>query len=177
MTPRSLFAIIIKVIAIYLIVASLLFIPQLLSTSIMMFQPGLTSPSAGEFTGSAFIIILIIGFYIFFLRLCLFKTEWIIDKLRLSEGFTEEKFELNIHRSTLLKIAVIVTGAIIVVDSLPLFCKELFYYIQMNKRGGYISQTPTTGWAVYYFVKKKRTRHKSRRNNRGLITSLQQKRG
>jgi hypothetical protein len=153
MTPRSLFAIIIKVIAIYLIVASLSFIPQLLSTLMMLFQPGMSAPRGEEILTSILIIILIVGFYIFFLRLCLFKTDWIIDKLRLSEGFSEEKFELNIHRSTVLKISVIVIGAVMLTDSLPMLCKQVISYIQMSRAYMSFSQNHESGWMIYYFVK------------------------
>ena len=52
----------------------------------------------------------IIALVIIALRLCLFRPDIIIDKLALDKGFTEERFEINIHRSTVLTLAVILTA-------------------------------------------------------------------
>ena len=154
MTPRSLFVIIIKVIAIYLIIDSLSFIPQLLSSLFFVFQsshyPGGSTDSVAA---PLLLLIVIIGFYVFFFRLCLFKTDWIIDKLRLDKGFSEEKFEINIHRSTVLKIAVIVIGAVMVIDSLPLLCKQTISYLQMSHTYMRFTDNRESGWMIYYFLK------------------------
>ena len=53
----------------------------------------------------------IIALVIIALRLCLFRPDIIIDKLALDKGFTEERFEINIHRFTFLTLAIILTGA------------------------------------------------------------------
>jgi hypothetical protein len=71
----------------------------------------------------------------------------------LDKGFTEEKFEIKTHRSTILKIAIIVIGAVITIDTLPIFCKQLFSYIQMDSRTSRFKDNPSSGWLIYDIVK------------------------
>jgi len=152
MTPRSLFAVIIKIIGIYLVFEAIIYLPQLVAM-IGQYWRMMTGSSQSDFLDAGFFIVFALGTYFLILRYSLFKTDWVIDKLRLDKGFSEEKFEINIHRSTILKIAVIVIGAMMVIDSLPLLCKQLFSYINMSRTGASFGQNPTSGWMIYYFVK------------------------
>ena len=152
MTPRSLFAIIIKIIGIYLIVEAITFLPQLISTMYMYGRQISESPLQDTLE-AGFFILLAVRTYLLTLRYCLFKTDWIIDKLHLDKGFSEEKIEINIHRSTVLKIAVIVIGGVMVVDSLPLLCTQVFTYVQMIKIHVDFKEIQSSSWITYYFVK------------------------
>ena len=131
MTQRSLFAIIIKIIGLYLIISAVILIPQLIAT-LFAFVGQINYNDAKEVLIMVLFVCFAAGIYILILRYCLFKTEWLIDKLHLDKGFSEEKIELNIHRSTVLKIAVIVIGAILIVDYLPILCKDVFAYWQFT---------------------------------------------
>jgi hypothetical protein len=73
--------------------------------------------------------------------------------LQLTKGFDKEMFELNIHRSTVLSVAVIVIGAIILVDALPNLCKEVYSYIGQQNYMKDFGQNPVAGWMIFYFVK------------------------
>jgi hypothetical protein len=152
MTPRSLFSIIIKVIGIYLIVESLFFIPSFI---VAIFQQSRTMDggSKTEIWEGNFFMLLVAAGYLLVIRFCLFKTDWLIDKLYLDRGFREEKFELNIHRSTVLNIAVILFGAITIIDALPLFCKQVFAYSHFAGPNKGFKENPASGWIVYYVVK------------------------
>ena len=152
MTPRSLFAIIIKIIGIYLIVGAVVSIPQVV-TSLYSYRLEFRSGDIGIILEICFLVLFSISFYVLVLYYCLFKTDWMIDKLHLDHGFSEERFELNMHRSTVLKIAVIVIGAILVLDSLPLLCKQLYSFIPSNDAHMPFDENPSKGWTVYYFVK------------------------
>lgn len=99
------------------------------------------------------LLILTFLIYFFILRLFVFKTSWLIDKLHLDKGFTEEKFELNMHRSTILNIAIIIIGGLIFVDALPLFCNQLFTYFQQKSNSGLFGSNPTSAWIIFYFIK------------------------
>src|SRR5260370_7047977 len=127
MTTRSLFAIIIKIIGIYLIISSATFIPQLVMM-ISEFSRQFSRDSSQNSIELVSFFVFTVGFYLLILRYCFFKTDCLIDKLHLAKEFTKEKFELNIHRSTLLKIAVIVIGAMIIVNYLPFLCAHAFSY-------------------------------------------------
>jgi len=95
-------------------------------------------------------IILTVIFYLFILWLFVFKTLWLIDKLRLEKGFEEEKIEINSQLSNILSIAIIVIGGIMLIDSLPQLCKQIFSFFQARSM---FRENPTTGWIILYFVK------------------------
>ena len=132
MTPRSLFTILIKVIGIYIVLGSITVVPQFFSTLFMLYNESGINDSSG--TAMAVIMIMIVMWlYFLLLRYCLFRTDRIIDKLSLDKHFIEEKFELNIHRSTVLSIAIIVIGGLMFVEALPVFCREIFVYFQQKQ--------------------------------------------
>ncbi len=151
MTPRSFFTILIKILGIYLILDSITVIPQFISS---LFSIGLGFDKSIETIALySFLLILTVGIYYIILKYCVFKTDRIIDKLKLDKGFVEETFELNIHRSTVLSIAVIVIGGLIFVDSLPTFCKEVFDFIGQKQQSIPFGQNPASGWMIFYLVK------------------------
>jgi hypothetical protein len=149
MSPRTFFTIVIKILGIYLLLDYITLCPQIIST--------ISYNSGAEWQGIVFatlILLAVIIYYIILLRLLLFKTGWLIDKLALDKNFPEEKIEINIHRSTVLSIAVIVTGALIFVDALPSFCKEVFNWLQQRSISERLSgYQPSKGWLVFYFAK------------------------
>jgi len=152
MTPRSLFAIIIKIIGIYLLIGSFVTIPQMI-TAVLSFRAQVSYAGPGDLFALAFFILITAAIYIGIMRYCLFKTEWLIDKLHLDKGFDEEKLEINIHRSTVLKIAVIVIGAVMVIDSLPALCKEVFVYSQMSAPNRGFNENPSSKYMIVDIVK------------------------
>ena len=91
-----------------------------------------------------------IGIYIFILRLFVFRTAWLIDKLQLDKGFEEEKIDLNIQLSTVLTVATIVIGGLMFVDSLPQLCKQIFMSLQQKNM---FRESPTSGWIIFHLVK------------------------
>ena len=74
-----------------------------------------------------------ISIYLFMIIAFLFRTDWLINKLKLDKSIREEKLELNIHRSTVVTIAVLLSGILLFVDSLPQLLKELYGYYQYEK--------------------------------------------
>jgi hypothetical protein len=62
-----------------------------------------------------------------------FKTDWIIHKLKLTEGFDQEIIPFNIHRSTILSISILVMGELILVDEIPNLCRRVFTYIEERR--------------------------------------------
>ncbi len=149
MTPRSFFSVFIKILGIYLILSSITVIPQFISTFFLV------TSNAGENLVNVIltILLLLLTLFVFFLilRYCIFRTDIIIDKLRLDQGFPEEKFELNMHRSTILSIAIIVIGGIMFIDALPGLCQQIFTYTQ--QRNIRFLEYPNTGWIIFYFIK------------------------
>lgn len=152
MTPRSLFAVIIKIIGIYLVIGGIVAIPQML-TAFHSFSSQVGEADSKDVFSIALFLIITAAIYISIMRYCLFRTEWLIDKLHLDKGFAEERLELNIHRSTVLQIAVIVIGCIMVIDNLPLFCREAFVYFQMSMPNIGFKENPSSKFIVIDFAK------------------------
>jgi hypothetical protein len=146
MTVRTFWTIFIKILGIWLILDSLTVVPQFIST---LFYSYPYDTGVGLIF-SLVILALTIGVYIFILRLFVYKTSWFIDKLHLDKGFTEEKIDLNVQRTTVLSVAVIVIGGLLFVDSLPQLCKQTFmFFRQQNLLGDSLQ----TGWIIFYLVK------------------------
>ncbi len=91
-----------------------------------------------------------IGIYILVLWLFVFKTAWLIDKLHLEKGFTEERIELNIPHSAVLSIAIIIIGGIMFVDSLPQLFNQTFSYLQQKNM---FRMEPKSGILIFQAVK------------------------
>jgi hypothetical protein len=78
-----------------------------------------------EWSSLVLIILYILVFYLF-----LFKTQWVIDKLRLDREHTEQSFELNIPHTIILKIAVIAIGGSLILIIFPDLINEIFSYFR-----------------------------------------------
>lgn len=94
--------------------------------------------------------VLTVVVYFFILWLFVFKTSWLIDKLHLEKGFEDEKIELNIQLATILPIAIIVTGGLLIINSLPNLCKEIFTFFQIKSLSW--QESSQTRWIILYLV-------------------------
>jgi hypothetical protein len=81
------------------------------------------------------------------------KPEIIINKLKLDEGFEEEKFEINLHRSTVLSIAIIIIGGLMLADGLPELMRQIYVYFQMQNAYDYPADKSPSGYIIFYFIK------------------------
>ena len=143
MTTRSLFNIILKILGIFFIKDILATAPQVLSIILYLTK----SDTAVEAIWTLISTILILLVYVFISYYLIFKSEVIIDKLKLDKGFNQETIPLNIHRSTILSISIIVIGGLILADEIPNFCRQLFSYFQ-EKRMTYGQTNPTISYSV-----------------------------
>lgn len=143
MTTRSLFNIILKILGIFFIKDILATVPQLLS----IIRYLTNTDTVGDALWSLVITILILLVYIFVSYYLIFKSDLIIDKLKLEKGFDQETIPLNIHRSTILSISIIVIGGLIIADEIPNLCRQLYSYYQ-EKRMAYGQTNPTISYSV-----------------------------
>lgn len=126
MTTRSLFNIIIKVIGI-------LFVKDILTLVSSIFSVFLYYSQAQSIEDGVWVVILnliLLVLYGLIFYYLIFKTDTIIDKLNLDEGTHLETVSINIHRSTVLSIVVMVTGGLILAQEVPNLCMELLQYFQ-----------------------------------------------
>ena len=148
MTPRILFNIILKILGLFFIKDFLASIPQLLSVILFLTKSDTVTEAVWTLV-TTLLILLAYGLVSYYL---VFKTDLIIDKLKLDKGFDQETIPLNIHRSTILSISIIVIGGLLVADEIPNFCRQLFSYFQ-EKRMTYGQTHPDVAYSVVSGVK------------------------
>ena len=148
MTTKSLINIILKILGIFFIKDILATIPQLLSIILYLTK----ADTIGEAIWTLVTTILVLFVYMLVSYYLIFKTNLIIDKLKLDKGFNQETIPLNIHRSAILSIAIIVIGGLLVANEIPNFCRQLFAYFQ-EKRMTYGQTSPSISYSVLAAVK------------------------
>lgn len=146
MTIRTFWTILLKMLGLYLVFDSAAVVLQMLN---FIITPTFVAPGNIDFISMG-IYLLGVALYILLLWLFLFKTTWLIDKLHLDKGFTEEKLELTLAHSSVLTIAVIVIGGLMLVDSLPQLCRETFNFFQSQN---VFREEPETTYLIFHAVK------------------------
>lgn len=157
MTPRTLWTIILKILGFYIFLQMLYLLPQLFTTitylTAQQDSSDLNQQRTPIYFGMIAQSLFAISIYLFMIIAFIFRTDWLINALRLNKGITEEKLESNIHRSIVLQIAIIVTGGLLLVDSLPLLLRGLFnYYQEINVFRGF-KRYPEGGLIIFQLVK------------------------
>ena len=139
MTLKSLLQIILKVLGLFFIRDFLAMVPQLLSAISLLLDV-----SEGIVYSPVLAILLSISAYGYMAYVLIFKTDWVIGKLKLTEGFEEENFVFNIHRSTVLHLAVIIVGALLALHAIPSLLRQLFLIFQhARSKEGYLNLYPS----------------------------------
>ena len=149
MTVKTFWTIFLKIFGLYLVWQTLIILPSFFSTLIFMSTSGDKTSLFTTFSA----ILFIVCFFIAILRYCIFKTDWVIEKLQLEKGLGEEKLEINIHRSSLLGIAIIVLGGLMLADGLPLLVYYSFQYVQHDNTYTKLVDNRSTPWLVTNFLK------------------------
>lgn len=132
MKAKDLFTIILKVFGIYLIKDVLISIPLVFDTFYKFLEF-----DAEVAVFSLLVTIFTLGCYIGIVYLLLFKTNWIISKLRLTSELSDEPFIINIHRASVFTIAIIISGLIILTFAIPNLVREIYawyQYLDLKKR-------------------------------------------
>ncbi len=148
MTPRSLFNIILKILGIFIIKDLLEAISQVFVAFSLFDNPN----AMPEVIWTLVAAIAVFFVDVFFCYILVFKTEWVIKVLKLESGFYQETIPLNMHRSTVLSISIIVIGGWLVANEIPNFCRQLFVYYQ-EKRMTYGQTNPKIQYSVVSGVK------------------------
>jgi uncharacterized membrane protein len=149
MTSRTFWTIIIKIIGIWFVLDSLMVAYQFISYLFIKNNTG----SLGFVLATAGLAFLTVLFYFLVLYLCVFRTDWIIDKLKLDKGFKDERIEINLHRSTILSISLIVIGGLLIIDNFPKLCQYIVIYFQRSGITGSITGDTTWSIIFLYFFK------------------------
>jgi hypothetical protein len=140
---------VVKVIAIFLLIDMLSVLAQVAG----WIGFTITNPSAEDTVFSilmAAFVLVILGLILQFFFL---STDKVVDKLRLDRHFQEETFQLNIHQSTVIKIATIVVGALLFADALPYLFKYAISYKRSSELGDRPEDYSTLTWFLFYAIK------------------------
>ena len=137
MTKRDLFRVLIKIFGFY-------------SGIITLFSivPGYVSTLPNDFIPMLFLFV----FGMIFLSLLLvyvliLKTDFIIDKLKLDQGFDEDRIQFeNLNNENLLKFAVLIIGGFLILDYLPSFLNHTFQAFKTK-----IHSTENNIYTINYF--------------------------
>lgn len=148
MTIKTFWIIFVKIFGLYLIWQILIILPTLFA-SFKLFR---TEEKADLFSGLSAVTFIILVF-VAIVRYCIFQTDRVIEKLHLEKGFEEGNLEINIHRSSLLSISVIVMGGLMIADSLPLLIYNIFRYFQHNFASLGFSDNQASPYVLAYFLK------------------------
>jgi hypothetical protein len=148
MTIKTFWTLLLKILGIWLILSGLTIVPQFLSVFVFFGEN-----YQENFFAAIFIIgllLIMVGLYFVILKLFVFNSNWLIDKLKLDQGFQEERLDFSITLKTVLTIATIVIGGLILVDALPMLIKQMFTFIQQKS---VFREDPEFSWIIFYFVK------------------------
>lgn len=148
MAPKNFFNLVLKVLGLYLIIDILALVPQLIGPIIFLFDGNMLGEVVWTFVTSA-MLIFIYGFCAYYL---IFRSDWIIGKLKLDKGFDQEVIQMPVHRSTILGIAIIIIGGIIVVNAIPNLGRQLFLYFQ-ERRMTYNQTDPDLTYVLVSCIK------------------------
>lgn len=135
MEPRSLFNLILKILGIFFIrnilealsrsLSVLVYFPQYESNKVAFYNLGVTIPP--------------LVLYSIFSWLLIFKSESLINVLKLDRLPGNTTLGLRVHRSVILSVAIIIISGWMLVNEIPELIRHMAYYYQ--ERRTYIRQT------------------------------------
>jgi len=146
MSIRTLWIILIKILGLFLISGALIFVQQ----SIYFLYYSLKSADLVELLPIVALNLILFLIYFLVVRLCIYKTYWIIDKLKLDKGFETENIELNFDSTKIISIAIIVIGGLLFIDNIPVLFREIMVFSQDKNL---FKDYPKSGWIIFSFCK------------------------
>jgi hypothetical protein len=152
MTPKSFWAIVIKIMGIYIGYMCLITVWKAI-TSVLTILPSINILSIYDkkvnyvvylYVTMASSLLLFI-FYVLLFYCFLFKTDWVVKKLKLDKGFENELFKFNIPYSAILKVSLIIVSGVVLIEVAPDLVREVLFYfnislkkIEFNRNVAYI---------------------------------------
>lgn len=146
MEIKTFWTIILKGIGLWILLNAIYIIPQF-TTTLFVFDNEIVWDNL---LITWLISIAVFVLYILVARVFLFKSDWLMHFLKLDKNFTTEKIDINISSENLLKIIIIITGALILVEALPNLVAEIYQFLRQKEL---IKDYSETSWLFYYFLK------------------------
>ena len=146
MSIRTFWIIIIKILGLFLIYGALIVVPQSISFIYYAFKSG----DLIDLLSIAVLNIILLFVYLLIIILCLYKTNLLIDKLKLGQGFGTENIELNFDSIKIFSIAIIVIGGVQFIDNIPVLLREIMVFFQDKNL---FKDYPKSGLIIFSFCK------------------------
>jgi len=128
MNIKELFSVILKVLGIFFLKDIIIALPSFFGVFISFFGNDIEGTIITSVLSLASI-----GIYCAIIYLLIFKTNWVISKLKLTDDFAETPLQINLHRSTVVSIAIIFTGIFIITQSVPGIIRETVEFIKYRR--------------------------------------------
>ncbi|HLN73773.1 MAG TPA: hypothetical protein VK205_10790 [Prolixibacteraceae bacterium] len=130
MSIKTFWTILLKVIGIWMFLSGFTAVTYFFSSvGLISYAENLNIPDVIYYIGA---LLLILGLFLLIIKMLIFNPNWIINKLKLVKGIEEETLDLNVGSNAVINIAIIVTGAVLIIDALPLLCQSIFIYLQQK---------------------------------------------
>ncbi len=125
MTVKTLFAIILKLIGLWILVNCF---ANLLQVVLEAFAFATTRDSNNNTNVANLSIAIVLYYFSQFAIIYLFlvKTNWLITTLRLTENFESDTIHISLNAITILQIALIIMGSWLFVTSITEFCNQVY---------------------------------------------------
>jgi hypothetical protein len=139
MTKRDFFIIIIKLFGLFSVVTSLFsVIPSNISFALMDID-------LFSVIWIIAVIVIVIGLFV----LLIFKSDKVVKLLKLDKGFDDERIEIgNLNPNSIVKLAVIIIGGLLIIDNIPAFLSHTLYAFKENIIGINYDTMDKFNWAV-----------------------------
>lgn len=146
MEIKTFWTIVIKSVGLWFLVNCFYIFPQFLS----MF-----SYTNGELEWESLLVSWISTFSVIILfciiiRFFIFKSDWIIEKLKLDKNFVEQRIDINLSQSTVLSIVITIIGGFIFVQGLPILFQQIIEFLQQKNL---LKDYPNLSWLGYNFLR------------------------
>ncbi|RED27095.1 hypothetical protein BD847_1028 [Flavobacterium cutihirudinis] len=146
MSIKTFWTILIKILGLWMVYRILTVLPELISNLYFIYENGDSKNLVVLFSS----ILIAILFFCLIIRTFLFKTLWIIEKLKLEKGFETETIEIQSNENKIIAIALIVIGGFIFIENLPILLREIAVFFHDKTQ---FKDYPKSGWIIFYLCK------------------------
>lgn len=147
MKIKTFWTTVIKILGLLLIFEFLEVFTQIFNSLTYLFVPNMEQNIIWTSMLSSIIIVTI---YLLVISLFIFKSSWIVEKMKLDRNSETEIIQIDLKVSTIIIIAVIIIGGVIFINGFSFLCKSFYDYFQQKKLNNY---NPTISWIIFNAVK------------------------
>src|SRR5574343_160766 len=125
MSVKLLFNIVLKILGLLFLKEFVIAIPGLVI--------GLSDFVQEDISGALLTLLITIvfsGLYGLLIYLFIFKTDYVIEKLKLADSLFPSEIPLNIHRSTVISISLMIVALLLITQAIPIIIREIYQWYQ-----------------------------------------------